>query len=246
MITLKNVSKSFDGGKTFVVRDVSLDVRQGETLVLIGSSGCGKSTMLKMVNRLIEPTSGSIEIDGSPIEARDPVELRRSIGYVFQQAGLFPHMTVEENVSVVLRLEGKPHEVRVARARELLELVNLDPHVFAKRFPAELSGGQQQRVGVARALAGEPQCLLMDEPFGALDAINRDKLQSELVDLKKRLGKTILFVTHDISEAMRLGDRIAVMNKGRLEQVGDKKTIINHPATDFVRHLFETQQGSLL
>lgn len=239
MIKLSNVSKSFDNGKTFVVRDVSFTVEEGETLVLLGSSGCGKTTTLKMINRLVDLTSGEIEIDGKSILDFDQVALRRSIGYAFQGIGLFPHMTVEENISIVLRLNQVPLEQRQKRAYELLQTINLDPKEFAERLPRELSGGQKQRVGVARALAGDPKCLLMDEPFGALDAINRDALQSELIDLRTRLNKTIVFVTHDIFEALRLGDRIAVMNAGKLEQIGKKDELINKPATEFVRDLFQ-------
>lgn len=239
MIRLSKVAKSFDGGLTFAVRDLSLEIAEGETVVLLGSSGCGKTTTLKMINRLIEPSGGEIEVDGRNIMDRDPVELRRSIGYVFQGVGLFPHMTVEENVSVVLRLLKRPQKERRERARELLSVVNLDPDVFAHRFPRELSGGQQQRVGVARALAADPAYLLMDEPFGALDALTRDTLQQELLRLKEKLRKTIVFVTHDIFEALTLADRIAVMHEGRLEQTGTNQELLRSPATDFVQGLFE-------
>ena len=239
MIRLEDVSKSFDNGQSYAVRDVSLHIAPGELLVLLGSSGCGKTTTLKMINRLIEPTTGTIEVGGRNVRAHDVIQLRRSIGYVFQGIGLFPHMTVEENVSVVLRLQGVPKRERLGRGRELMELVGLPPHDFSFRYPKELSGGQQQRVGVARALAADPGCLLMDEPFGALDAITRDGLQEELLHLKERLLKTIVFVTHDIFEALRLADRIAVMHAGRLEQVGSREQILRAPATEFVRDLFE-------
>ncbi len=239
MIRLEGVSKSFDGGRTYAVRDVSFHVASGELLVLLGSSGCGKTTTLKMINRLIEPTAGTVEVGGSEVRAQDAIQLRRSIGYVFQGIGLFPHMTVEENVAVVLRLQGRPQGERKERARELMDLVGLPPDDFGPRYPAELSGGQQQRVGVARALAADPRCLLMDEPFGALDAITRDGLQGELLALKGRLGKTIVFVTHDIFEALRLADRIAVMHAGRLEQIGPPGEILRAPATEFVKELFE-------
>ena len=238
MIVLRQVSKSFDGGQTYAVADLSLEIAEGETLVLLGSSGCGKTTTLKMINRLIEPTAGAIEVDGRNVLDQDPVELRRSIGYVFQGIGLFPHLTIEENVGVVLRLQGHSVARRRQRAGELLQVVGLEPGEFAHRFPAELSGGQQQRVGVARALAADPQYLLMDEPFGALDAITRDGLQQELLQLKERLAKTIIFVTHDIFEALTLGDRIAVMHEGHLEQVGNRQEVLGTPATDFVRELF--------
>jgi len=238
LIALERVSKSFDDGVSFAVKDLCLQVAEGETLVLLGSSGCGKTTTLKMINRLIDPTAGRIEVDNRNVMDVDPVELRRSIGYVFQGIGLFPHMRVADNVSIVLRLLGWPRRRRRRRANELLSLVDLDPNDYARRYPAELSGGQQQRVGVARALGADPAYLLMDEPFGALDALTRDTLQKELVRLKERLGKTIVFVTHDIVEAMILADRIAVMHEGKLEQVGSQNEILNDPATPFVRDLF--------
>jgi osmoprotectant transport system ATP-binding protein len=238
MIRLEKVSKSFDNGQTYAVYDVSLRVASGELLVLLGSSGCGKTTTLKMINRLLEPTAGTIEVGGNDVRAQEVIALRRSIGYVFQGIGLFPHMTVEENISVVLRLQGRPKGERQERARELMDLVGLPPDDFKGRYPTELSGGQQQRVGVVRALAADPACLLMDEPFGALDAITRDGLQEELLHLKERLLKTIVFVTHDIFEALRIADRIAVMHAGRLEQVGTKDQILRAPASEFVRDLF--------
>ncbi len=238
MIEISNVSRSFDGAKTFAVRDLTLDVAEGETLVLLGSSGCGKTTTLRMINRLIDPTQGAIRVDGGNVMDRNPIELRRSIGYVFQGVGLFPHMTVAQNVSIVLRLEGAARSARRARALELLETVELPPDQYADRYPNELSGGQRQRVGVARALAADPKYLLMDEPFGALDALTRDTLQQEVLRLKSRLGKTIVFVTHDIFEALTLGDRIAVMHEGRLEQVGTAEQIAAQPASDFVAELF--------
>ena len=238
MISLKHVSRSFDGGQSFAVKDVSLVIQEGETLVLLGSSGCGKTTLLKLINRLLEPTSGTIEVGGENIAGQNPISLRRRIGYVFQEIGLFPHMTVEENVAMVPRLLGWPVEKRRERAHKLLETVGLDPEIYADRFPDELSGGQQQRVGVGRALAADPAYLLMDEPFGALDALTRDTLQQELLALKKRLKKTIVFVTHDIFEALTLGDRIAVLHAGHLEQIGTREEILQKPATDFVRELF--------
>jgi osmoprotectant transport system ATP-binding protein len=239
VIVLEGVSKSYDGGRTFAVRNLSLEVREGETLVLLGSSGSGKTTALKMVNRLIEPTSGSITLDGQNVFDRDPVSVRRSIGYVFQGIGLFPHLTIQENVAIVARLLGWSSARRDRRALELLDLVGLPPHEYADRFPDELSGGQQQRVGVARALAADPDYLLMDEPFGALDALTRDTLEREVLNLKERLGKTIIFVTHDIFEALTLADRVAILHAGRLEQVGTKGEVLRHPASDFVRQLFE-------
>lgn len=238
MITISHVGKSFDGGRTHAVHDVSLRIHAGETLVLLGSSGSGKTTTLKMINRLIEPTSGRIEVDGHSVSELDLFGLRRSIGYVFQGIGLFPHMTIEENVGIVLRLAGRSRSDRRRRAHELLELVGLEPARYARRRPRELSGGQQQRVGVARALAADPTHLLMDEPFGALDALSRDSLQQEVLRLNRHLGKTIVFVTHDLFEALTVGDRIAIMHDGRLEQVGTRSEVLSSPATPFVRDLF--------
>lgn len=238
MIKLTHVVKAFDAYHN-VVNDISMEIAAGELLVILGSSGSGKTTLLKMINRLVEPTSGRIYIDDIDISTLNPVSLRRSIGYVFQGVGLFPHLTVEENITIVLRLNKIAEKERKKRAREILNFVNLDPEIYLLRYPEELSGGQQQRIGVARALATEPNVLLMDEPFGALDAINRHALQSELLKLKAKLNKTILFVTHDLFEAVRLGDRIAVMNKGRLEQIGTKQEIIHSPKTPFVKKLFQ-------
>lgn len=238
MISLKHVSKSFDDGHHFAINNVSLDIHEGETLVLLGSSGCGKTTLLKLINRLLDLTSGTIEVDGKDIASQDPIALRRSIGYVFQGIGLFPHMTVEENVAMIARLIGWPSQKRRERAHELLRIVGLDPETYAGRFPEELSGGQQQRVGVGRALAADPAYLLMDEPFGALDALTRDTLQQGLLTLNQKLNKTIVFVTHDIFEALTLGDRIAVLHAGHLQQIGTKEEILQNPATDFVRELF--------
>ena len=237
MITLDQVSKSYDGVSR-IINNLSFEVLEGEILMLLGSSGCGKSTMLKMINRLIDPTEGRIYLDGKDIQQQDPIKLRRSIGYVFQGIGLFPHLSIRENISMVPRLLGWPEDRINNRYRELLELVQLSPEIHADRFPDELSGGQQQRVAVARALAADPAYLLMDEPFGALDAITRDSLQQEFLDLKQRLNKTIIFVTHDIIEAVTLGDRIAILHEGRLEQIGTSEEILENPATDFVRELF--------
>ncbi len=217
------------------VHDLSLSVPAGATCVLVGPSGCGKTTSLKMVNRLIEPTAGRVLIDGRDIEAQDPVELRRGIGYVIQQVGLFPHETIAENVSVVPRLLGWPAERRRERADDLLRLVGLDPARYMRRYPSELSGGEQQRVGVARALAADPPLLLMDEPFAAVDPIVRARLQDELLRLQRELGKTILFVTHDIDEAIKMGDLIAVMREGgTLAQFAPAAELLARPASDFV------------
>jgi osmoprotectant transport system ATP-binding protein len=238
VIAFRNVNKSFDGGQTHALRSVTLEVRRGEILVLLGSSGSGKTTLLRLINRLIEPTSGSVLLNDRDVSTLDPIQLRRRIGYVFQGIGLFPHLTAAENVAMAPRLLGSSQDEQRARAAELLELMGLDPAVYGGRYPDELSGGQQQRIGVARALAGEPELLLMDEPFGALDALTRDTLQQELLSLKARLGKTIVFVTHDIFEALTLGDRIAVMHDGQIDQLGVKEEILGAPATPFVRDLF--------
>ncbi len=238
MIVLDKVCKSFDDGATFAVQPLSLEVPEAETLVLLGSSGCGKTTTLKMINRLIEPTAGVIEVDGRNVLDYDPVQLRRSIGYVFQGIGLFSHLTIEQNVEMVPRLLGWSPVERHERAQYLLEIVGLPPAEYSGRFPDELSGGQQQRVGLARALAADPAYLLMDEPFGALDALTRDTLQQELVTLRQQLGKTIIFVTHDIFEALTLADRLAVLHAGYLEQVGTTDEVLSSPATPFVRDLF--------
>ena len=237
MIVLDHVSKSFDGGSSFALHDVSLTIEQGETFVLVGSSGSGKTTILRLISRLIEPTAGTIAVDGRDLRDYTEIALRRNMGYVFQGIGLFPHMTVTDNVAIGLRLVGEPVAQREAKARALLELVELEPDAFLHRFPGELSGGQQQRVAVARALATDPDYLLMDEPFGALDALTRETLQAEVLRLKAKLGKTIVFVTHDIVEAFLLGDRIGVCNEGRLEQVGTRRELLRQPATDFVRAL---------
>lgn len=238
MIELTRVSKRFDGASHEAVSDLNLTIPSGDMMVILGSSGCGKTTTLKMINRLVIPTSGHIAIDGTPIEHIDPIRLRRSIGYVFQDIGLFPHLTVEDNVSVVLRLLGRSSQERRRRALELLELVGLPASTYLHRYPAELSGGQQQRIGVARALAADPAYLLMDEPFGALDAVTRETLQCEVLRLKKLLRKTMVFVTHDVFEALTLADQIAVMHQGRLEQVGTPNDLLMRPGTAFVRELF--------
>ena len=242
MIKLTRVFKTFDGGRSYAVKDLSLNVDRGETLVLLGSSGCGKTTTLKMVNRLIEPTKGIIEVSGKNVLDYNAVSLRRQIGYVFQGIGLFPHMTIEQNVEIVPRLLGWSTRSRQERIEELLDLVGLPAMSFGQRFPDELSGGQQQRVGVARALAANPAYLLMDEPFGALDALTRETLQQELLTLKNQLEKTIVFVTHDLHEAMLLGDRIAILHDGGLEQIGTKEDILNRPATQFVKDLFSIKR----
>jgi osmoprotectant transport system ATP-binding protein len=236
MIVFDAISKTYDGVSN-ALHNFSLEVIEGEILVLLGSSGSGKSTALRMISRLVEPTTGKILFNGEDIKSKDPIALRRSIGYVIQGFGLFPHMTVEENISIVPRLLDWSPDKTANRCQDLLELVRLPLNVKEK-FPDQLSGGQQQRIGVARALAADPSYLLMDEPFGALDAITRGLLQNEFLELKKQLNKTVVFVTHDIVEALILGDRIAVLHNGRLEQIGTKTELFENPNTDFVKSLF--------
>jgi osmoprotectant transport system ATP-binding protein len=213
---------------------VSLDVAEGETCVLLGPSGCGKTTTLRMINRLVVPTSGKIFIGGRDTDAADPVLLRRTIGYVIQQIGLFPNMTVAENIGVVPRLLGWSSDKRRRRAEELLAMLALDPAPFLDRYPNELSGGQAQRIGVARALAADPPVLLMDEPFGALDPVNREVIQDEFLRMQRTLRKTVLFVSHDIDEAVKMADRIAIFRAGRLVQCAAPDTLLAHPADAFV------------
>ena len=235
-VSFQHVVKEYESGKR-VVDDVSFDVAQGTFVVLLGPSGCGKTTLLKTVNRLIEPTSGTILVNGTDARALEPTTLRRGIGYVIQQIGLFPHMRVAENVAVVPSLLGWSKDRIVKRVEEMLELVHLPAAQFGERFPAALSGGQQQRVGLARALAADPAILLMDEPFGALDAIERTRLQGELAALQQQLRKTVLFVTHDVDEALRLADAIVVMRTGRVVQYGYPREILARPADSFVAEL---------
>lgn len=244
MIDVLQVSKTFDG-EHFVLKDISFCVEEGETLVLLGSSGSGKSSLLKMINRLIPMTSGDIKINGQSIQHLSPLLLKRSIGYVFQAIGLFPHLTVEDNVAIVLRLLGQDKKQRNRIAHEFLERVGLPAQNYAKRLPAELSGGQQQRVGVARALAANQNILLMDEPFGALDAITRYELQQELLQIKKQFNKTIIFVTHDIFEAFSLGDRIAIFHEGCLLKIGSKEQIFQTPCEPFIQSLYENFCGQI-
>ena len=225
------------------VDELSFTVPAGKICILVGPSGSGKTTSLKMVNRLIEPTSGAILIDGHDILQEDPVQLRRRIGYVIQQVGLFPHETIAENVATVPRLLGWTKQRTDARVTELLALVGLDPGRYAKRYPAQLSGGERQRAGVARALAAEPPVMLMDEPFGAVDPIVREHLQSELLRIQRELGTTILFVTHDIDEAIRLGDRVAVMRGGKLVQFDPPGELLAHPVNDFVAQFVGSDRG---
>jgi osmoprotectant transport system ATP-binding protein len=246
-VVFERVTKRYPGtggDQPGAVEDLSLEIPAGKVCVLVGPSGCGKTTSLKMVNRLIEPTSGRIVIGDTDVMRRDVIELRRSIGYVIQQVGLFPHQTVAENVATVPRLLGWDAARRRSRAEELLELVGLDPGRYASRYPAALSGGERQRVGVVRALAADPPVLLMDEPFGAVDPIVRERLQNELLRLQEQLAKTILFVTHDIDEAIKMGDLVAVMQVGgRLAQFGTPQDILTKPASDFVGRFVGTDRG---
>jgi osmoprotectant transport system ATP-binding protein len=236
-IQFVNASKKFPGTPRPAVNDCSLDVEKGSFVVLLGPSGCGKTTLLKMVNRLHEPTSGQILIDGTDIRDLKVTTLRQRIGYVIQQTGLFPHMTVAQNVAVVPQLLGWQREQTDQRIDELLTLIELPPDEYRDRYPSQLSGGQQQRVGLARALAGDPDVMLMDEPFGAIDAITRTALQDEMLRLQRQLKKTILFVTHDVEEALRLADKIVVMDIGKIAQYDTPFNILSQPASEFVHNL---------
>ncbi|MCL6547900.1 MAG: betaine/proline/choline family ABC transporter ATP-binding protein [Alicyclobacillus sp.] len=234
VLTYESVSKRYPDGSV-AVQDFTLDIRRGEFVVLIGPSGCGKSTTLRMTNRLIEPTSGTIRFEGQDYRTIHPVELRRRMGYVIQQVGLMPHMTIADNISFVLKLTGKKKRERRRRAEELLAMANMDPGVL-DRYPRELSGGQQQRIGVLRALAHDPEVILMDEPFGALDPLTREQLQDELKHLQRSVQKTIVFVTHDMDEALRLADRIVIMRDGRIVQADTPERMLRAPADEFVAH----------
>lgn len=240
MLRLQSVCKAYDRGRVRAVDQVDLQVAAGEFLVLVGGSGSGKTTTLKMINRLIEPSSGTIRVDGVDVAGVDPVQLRRGIGYVFQGIGLFPHLTVGANIAITPELLGWRKAEIKKRVDELLELVGLSPPEYRQRMPAALSGGQRQRVGVARALAARPRVMLMDEPFGALDPITRDALQLELKRLQKTLRLTVVMVTHDMTEALLLADRIAVMDSGRLQQVGTPHELLTEPANETVAALTES------
>ena len=238
MIRLENLTKHFEvPGKEPVIaaNNISMEVGKGEICIFLGPSGCGKTTALKVINKLIPKTSGKIYIDGTDTDDLDPITLRREIGYVIQQIGLFPNMTIEGNICVVPDLLKMDKKKSREKARELLEMVNLDPHIFLKRYPRELSGGQQQRIGVIRALAADPPVMLMDEPFGAIDPINREVIQDEFLKMNAELGKTVLFVSHDIDEAIKMGDKIAIFREGVLEQCDTPDEILANPANQFVK-----------
>lgn len=245
LVTLEQVNKRYPDGH-HAVQDVSFSIEEGKTLVLLGTSGCGKTTLLKMINRLIEPTSGSIHFKGKDTREWDLIELRRNIGFVVQSIALFPHMTIWENVALIPRLKGGNQQEINARVEELLSLVHLPPETFAHRYPRELSGGQQQRVGVIRALAANPDLILMDEPFGALDPITRTQIQDEFVQMKNELGKTIIIVTHDLGEATKLGDLIALIDGGRVVQFDTPENLIGRPVNKFVRDFFSLHQAKRL
>jgi osmoprotectant transport system ATP-binding protein len=244
MISLRNVSKRYDSASAgAAVDDLSLDIADGETVVLVGPSGCGKTTTMKMINRLIEPTSGSITVNGTDVLRQDPVQLRRNIGYVIQSIGLMPHRTVADNMAMVPRLVGWDDDRIAKRIDELVDVFDLDRELLT-RYPGELSGGQRQRVGVARALAADPPVMLMDEPFAAVDPIVRARLQDQFLDIQERLRKTIVFVTHDIDEAIKMADRIAILNRGaHVEQFASPEEILRAPASGFVEEFVGAERG---
>ena len=237
MIKMESVYKQFPGSDHPVVEDLNMDINEGEVCVLVGASGCGKTTTMRMINRMLEPTDGNIIVDGKNIRDLNPIKLRLSIGYVIQEIGLFPHMSIESNIATV-PMELKWEKKKIAeRVREMMEMVELDPDFYAKKKPVALSGGQRQRVGVARAMAADPKILLMDEPFGALDPITRSSLQTEFLNIQKKMKKTIVFITHDMEEAVKMGDKIGVMQFGKLVQYGTAVEVLKNPANDFVENL---------
>lgn len=244
MIKLESLCKTYSNG-TAAVKNLSFNVDNGEICILLGPSGCGKSTTLRMINRLIEPSSGQIYVNGKSIFDCPAHELRRQIGYAIQEVALFPHMTVAENISVVPRLLGWPAADQHRRVLELLDLIGLDPDKYKDKYPCELSGGEQQRIGVARAMGANPPVLLMDEPFGAIDPITRSRLQDELLRIQETVRKTIIFVTHDINEALKLGDKIALLREGTLVQFGTPREIVTSPANSFVRDFMGSEHGML-
>lgn len=248
MIRLKKVSKSWDDGATYTVKDASLEVPAGSVMALLGGSGSGKSTIVQMINRLYEITSGTIEVDGRDVNDFDPVQLRRKIGYVFQEVGLFPHMTVAQNVGMIPELLGQKASEYDEKVTTLLNMVELSRSEFGDRYPSQISGGQRQRVGVARALAGEPKVMLLDEPFGALDPVTRDNLQTSFKSLQQRLGFTAVLVTHDMAEALLLADTIAVMKEGEILRMGTPAELLRDPGAPYVTQLLETprRHGALI
>ncbi|QDI90761.1 ATP-binding cassette domain-containing protein [Salicibibacter halophilus] len=241
MIEFRNVGKTFDDGFQ-ALKNINLTINDGELVTLIGPSGCGKTTTMRMINRLIDPTEGEILINGENIEQKNPVQLRRDSGYVIQQIGLLPHMTIEENISIVPKLKKWEKERYMKRVDELLHLVGMDPGTFKKRYPRELSGGQQQRIGVIRGLAADPPIILMDEPFSALDPISREQLQDELVKLQNEIKKTIVFVTHDMDEAIKIAKRIVIMRDGEIIQEDTPNNILREPKNDFVREFIGSER----
>lgn len=245
MINFENVTKTYetDTKKVTAVKNVNLEIKEGEICVFLGPSGCGKTTLLRMVNRLIPITGGKIKVDGKDISTLDLIDLRRSIGYVIQQNGLFPNMTIEENICVVPKLMGWDRVKMKKRSDELLDLFGLNPDEFSKRFPWELSGGQQQRIGIARALAADPPIMLMDEPFGALDPIIREHIQNEFLKIQSNVKKTILFVSHDIDEAIRLADKIAIFKEGNLMQYASPSELLENPNSDFIRNFIGNESS---
>ena len=240
-IELRNVSKQYTNASQYAVSGVNISIDEGSFVTILGTSGSGKTTFLKMVNRIYEPTCGDILFFGQPIKNLQLEEYRRKIGYVIQQVGLFPHMTVEENIKTIPKILKWDKERIANRVDELLELVCLSPQEFKKRYPRQLSGGQQQRVGLARAMAADPDIMLMDEPFGAIDAITRQNMQDELINIQRKLNKTILFVTHDVNEAFKLGDKVVIMHEGEIQQFNTPYEIITKPANDYVTRLISTQ-----
>lgn len=248
MIELQDVTKVFqgtDGGEVKAVDQISFAVKDGETLCLIGTSGSGKTTCMKMINRLVEPTSGTIRVGGERVQDLDPIKLRRRIGYVIQRGGLMPHLTVAKNIGLLCKLEGWDSGKTRERVRHLLDLVNLPHQEYEARYPSELSGGQRQRIGVARALALDPNYILMDEPFGALDPITRESLHDEFLRLKEEVKKCTVIVTHDLHEAFKLGDRIALMDEGQLIQIGTESDFLYRPASEFVQDFVSNHVSSL-
>lgn len=240
-LEVHQVSKQFPDG-TYALQNIEWRVQEGETMALIGESGSGKTTLLRLLNRLAEPTAGTVIVQGKTSDSQDPIQLRRRLGYVPQDGGLFPHWTIRQNICLVPQLLGWAPTLQLEQVNKLLSLVNLDPAQIAERYPIELSGGQRQRVAVARALAADPPIVLLDEPFGALDPLTRHELQDQFLSLKTRLQKTMVLVTHDMSEAFRLGDRITILKEGRIHQIGSPQDLLHSPATSYVHSLVQHYQ----